>query len=74
MIEAYIPQTHAKKKTNMRVKKKRVWAPRVRLAPPIYEIKSRGRGKLAAVLLLDVLYVCGVFDFGVVHPGGADSD
>jgi hypothetical protein len=58
----------------MRVEEKRVGTPRERLAPSIYEIKSRSFGKLAAVFFLDVLYVCGVFDFSVVHPGGTNSD
>jgi hypothetical protein len=58
----------------MRVEEKRVGTPRVRLAPPIYEIKSRGFGKLATVFFLDVLYVCGMFDFSVVHPGNTNGD
>ena len=58
----------------MRVEEKRVRTPRERFAPPIYEIKSRSFGKLAAVFCLDVLYVCGVFGFSVVHPGATNSD
>lgn len=58
----------------MRVEEKRVGTPRERLAPPIYKIISRGFGKLAAVFCLDVLYVCGVFDFGIVHPGSTNGD
>jgi hypothetical protein len=58
----------------MGVEEKRVRTPRKRLAPPIYEIKSRSFGKLAVVFCLDVLYVCGVFDFSVVHPSGTNSD
>ena len=58
----------------MRVEEKRVGTPRERLAPPIYEIVSWGFGKLAAVFCFDVLYVCGVFNFSVVHPGGTNSD
>jgi hypothetical protein len=58
----------------MRVKEKRIGTPRVRFAPSIYEIKSRGFGKLAAVFFLDMLYVCGVFNFSVVYPGDTNSD
>ena len=58
----------------MRAKEEGVGTPRVRFAPSIYEVISGGFGKLAAVFFLDVLYVCGVFRFSVVHPCDTNSN
>ena len=58
----------------MGVEKKGVGTPRVRFTPPIYVVEGRGFGKHAAVFLLHVIYVCGVFSFSIVHPGDTNGD
>jgi len=58
----------------VRVEEQRVHAPGERLGAPIEEVVGRGFGKFTAVFVLDVLDVGSVLDFGVVDPGGADSD
>ena len=61
-------------KTYMGVEEQGVIAPGERLAPPVHVVVDRGLGKHTAVLVLDVLDVCGVFSLGIVDPGSADSN
>jgi len=58
----------------MRVEEKRVGSPGEGLGPPVEVFVARGLGEFSAVLMLQVLDVCGMLNLGVVDPGNADSD
>lgn len=58
----------------MGVEEQRVGTPRERLGPPVQVVVCRSLGELATVLVLHVLGVSRVLDFGVVDPGSAHGD
>jgi len=59
---------------DMRVEEKRVGSPGEGLGPPVEVFVARGLGEFSAVLVLQVLGMCGMLHFSVVDPGDADSD
>lgn len=56
------------------VEEQRVNAPRERLCTPVHVVIRRRLREHSAVLLLDVLDVGMVLNFGVIYPSNADND
>jgi len=58
----------------VRIEEEGVYAPRIRLDPPVHVFKSRRRGELTTMLFFDVFDMGAVFDFSVVNPCNADGN
>ena len=67
-VNACIGETH------MRVEEERVGTPCERLGPPVQVVVRRGLGEFATVLVLNMLGMGRVLNFGVVYPGSAHGD